>query len=195
MPKLVDHEERKKQIAEATCRMIVKSGMKGATVRNIAQEAGLSLGALRHYFSTQEDLLIHAMMLVKDCAAARIEKIVMQNLPPKEMILHILLEIIPTNDVTVAEMEVWFAFIAYTKSKPEMQLAQGDGIFSAMVLLFNMMESEGLLKTGLDKEIETERMYALVDGLALHAMLNPKRVNKERIKNVLVKHLDEVLMK
>lgn len=193
MPKLVDHEERKKQIAEATCRMIVKSGMEGATVRNIAQEAGLSLGALRHYFSTQEELLIHAMMLVKERAEARIELITMQNLPPKEMILQILLEIIPTNDVTLAEMEVWFAFIAYTKSKPEMQLAQDDGIFSAMVLLFNMMESAGLLKSKLDKEIETERLYALVDGLALHAMLHPERMNKEMITNVLLQHLDEIL--
>lgn len=194
MPKLVDHEERKKQIAEATCRMIVKSGMEGATVRNIAQEAGLSLGALRHYFSTQEELLIHAMMLVKERVAARIEQITMQNLPPKEMILQILLEIIPTNEVTVAEMEVWFAFIAYTKSKPDMQQAQGDGIFSAIILLFNMMKAEGLLKTGLDQEIETERMYALVDGLALHAMLHPERVNKELITHVLVKQLDEILI-
>ncbi len=39
--------------------------MEGATV-NIAQEAGLSLGALRHYFTTQDELLGYAMILVKE---------------------------------------------------------------------------------------------------------------------------------
>ncbi len=66
MPKIIDHEKRRKQIAEATWRTILERGMEGATVRNIAQEAGLSLGALRHYFTTQDELLGYAMTLVKE---------------------------------------------------------------------------------------------------------------------------------
>lgn len=87
--------------------------MEGATVRNIAKEAGLSLGALRHYFSTQDDLLIYAMELVKERARARIDAIAMQELPPKEKVVRILLQLLPTTDETMAEMKVWFAFTAY----------------------------------------------------------------------------------
>ncbi|MBY6274089.1 MAG: TetR family transcriptional regulator, partial [Bacillaceae bacterium] len=60
MPKIVDHEQRKERIAEACWRVILKRGMKGATVRNIAKEAGLSPGSLRHYFSSQGDLYLYA---------------------------------------------------------------------------------------------------------------------------------------
>lgn len=41
MPKIVDHEKRRKRIAKAMWKVILKKGMEGATVRNIAQEAGL----------------------------------------------------------------------------------------------------------------------------------------------------------
>lgn len=45
MPKQIDHEKRRKQIAEATWRVILERGMEGASARNIAKEAGLSLEA------------------------------------------------------------------------------------------------------------------------------------------------------
>jgi len=47
-------------------------GLEHASVRNVAREAGLSMGALRHYFATQSELLCFAMQLVGDRARARI---------------------------------------------------------------------------------------------------------------------------
>lgn len=192
MPKLIDHEKRRKQIAEATWRVILERGMEGATVRNIAKEAGLSLGALRHYFSTQDELLIYAMKLVKEKATARINEIAMQDLPPKEKILKIMLEIVPTNDETMAEMEVWFAFTAYARHREDIFDAQHDGIFIGMQKLIDYLDQFNLLRKNLDKEIETEKLYALIDGLALHTMLEPHRVNKDQIVRVLVHHLNSI---
>ncbi|PSA91708.1 TetR family transcriptional regulator [Bacillus atrophaeus] len=192
MPKRIDHEKRRKQIAEAAWRVILERGMEGATVRNIAEEAELSLGALRHYFSTQDELLVYAMKLVKEKAAARINEIALQDLPPKEKILNILLEIVPTDDETRAEMEVWFAFTAYFRHKEAVYDAQHDGIFIAMRKLIDYLDQFHLLQNHLDNEIETEKLYALIDGLALHAMLEPERVNKKRIERVLIQHLHSI---
>ncbi|MED0673542.1 TetR/AcrR family transcriptional regulator [Aneurinibacillus aneurinilyticus] len=192
MPKLIDHEERRKQIAEATWDVILEQGMEGATVRNIAKKAGLSLGALRHYFSTQEELLVYTMKLVKEKATARINKISIQDLHPKEKVLKIILEIVPINDETMAEMKVWFAFTAYFRHKKNIFDAQHDGIFIAVQKLVDYLDQMNLLKKNLDIEIEIEKLYALINGLALHAMLEPQRVNKERIVRVLVHHLNSI---
>ncbi|MGG1660775.1 TetR/AcrR family transcriptional regulator [Brevibacillus sp. NRS-1366] len=190
MPKLIDHEKRKEEIAEATWRVIVKLGMEGATVRNIAKEAGLSLGALRHYFSTQDELLIYAMQLVKERATARIEKIaLLEDDPPKDKIMKLVLELVPTNQEKMAEMEVWFAFTAYFRHKQEVFDAQHDGIYRGLQKIINYAEQFHMLPKQVDKDLETERLYALIDGLALHALLEPKRVDKERIERVLVYHL------
>ncbi len=192
MPKIVDHEQRRTQIAEATWRVILDNGMEGATVRNIAKEAGLSLGALRHYFSTQNELLIYAMNLVKERATNRINKIVMSDLPPKEKVVSILMEIVPVNTETKAEMEVWLAFTFYSKSKVEIFDHVNDGIFQGIQKLMTLLEMNQLLKKNVNKDIEVERLYAIVDGLAFHAMQEPQRVTKEWIHSVFTYHLDSI---
>ena len=154
--------------------------MEGATVRNIAQEAGLSLGALRHYFTTQDELLGYAMTLVKEKAAARINEVAMKDLPPKEKAVRLMLEIIPTDEETMAEMEVWFAFTAYARHKGEEFQPQQDGILAYIRGLIDWLDENKLLKPNLDKETEAEKMYAIADGLALHAMLEPDRLSKRR---------------
>ncbi|MFF0829254.1 TetR/AcrR family transcriptional regulator [Brevibacillus sp. NPDC003359] len=190
MPKIIDHEKRREQIAEATWRVIVEQGMEGATVRSIAKEAGLSLGALRHYFGTQDELLMYAMQLVKERATARIAEIAShEKWAPKERISKILLELLPTNQEKMVEMEVWFAFTVYFRHKKEGFDAQHDGIYAAIRKLLDSADQLNLLRDELDKEMEAEKLYAVIDGLALHAYLEPQRVNGERITRVLEHHL------
>ncbi|MED1916906.1 TetR family transcriptional regulator C-terminal domain-containing protein [Bacillus thuringiensis] len=190
MPKIIDHEKRREQIAEATWRVIVEQGMEGATVRGIAKEAGLSLGALRHYFATQDELLMYAMQLVKERATARIVEIsANEKWAPKERITKIFLELLPTNQEKMVEMEVWFAFTVYFRHKKEGFDAQHDGIFAAVRKLLDSADQLNLLRKELDKEMEAEKLYAVIDGLALHAYLEPQRVNGERITKVLEHHL------
>ncbi|TCZ70206.1 TetR family transcriptional regulator [Paenibacillus albiflavus] len=192
MPKQVNHEERKQLIAEAMWRVILEQGMAGATLRNVAKEANLSLGSLRHDFPTQEGLLIYAMELVKERATARIMTVAMQKLPPKEQILRILIELIPTTKETLAEMEVWFAFTAHVRHKAEEFDAMHDSIYPNIQKMLGTLKQANLLMEHIPTDIEAERLYAVVDGLALHAMLDPARVNLERVTEVLQHHLDSI---
>ncbi|QSF46876.1 TetR/AcrR family transcriptional regulator [Paenibacillus tianjinensis] len=192
MPKIVDHSERKSHIAEATWRVIMNQGMKGATVRNIAQEAGVSLGALRHYFTTQQELLAFAMNLVKERANARIEAVISLGLPPKELVTRALMEMLPLDESTMAEMEVWFAFIFHLRNAEGGHSGLNDGVYPGICKLVDHLDEQGLLRQGLDKDNEAERLYALVDGLALHAMLEPGRIDKQRIIRVLNSHMDSI---
>lgn len=66
MPKIVDHDEKRKQIAEAAWNIIRKEGVEKASIRRVAAEAGMSSGALRHYFSTQDEMLLfmHKVMFL-----------------------------------------------------------------------------------------------------------------------------------
>ncbi|EST54710.1 TetR family transcriptional regulator [Brevibacillus panacihumi W25] len=192
MPKIVDHEERRKQIAEATWRVILRWGMKGATVRKIAQEAGVSLGALRHYFTTQDELLLFAMKLVKERAAQRIREVQMRDLCPKEMVIQILLEILPVDEQRMAEMEVWFAFVFHQKYRESESEELQVGFFPQIRSILSKLQQQDLLKKGLDLETEAEKLYAIIDGIAVHAMLESQRLLPERIERVLRHHLDSI---
>ncbi|WP_026571170.1 MULTISPECIES: TetR/AcrR family transcriptional regulator [Sediminibacillus] len=192
MPKKVNHEQRRNRIAEAAWQVILEFGMEGATVRKIAEKAGLSLGALRYYFSNQEDLILYAMRLVKERAAERIKQILHRDGSPKQKMLDVLLEIVPTNPQTRAEMEVWFSFVGYARHHPHLLKEEGDGILAAIQLMFGYMETNGLLRPGIDKQLEIERLYAMVDGLALHAMLEPERLTEKQVEKVIASQLDVI---
>lgn len=51
----------KLRIIQAAKRVISRSGIAGATMRAIAEEAGLSTGGIYHYYSSKEDILYEVM--------------------------------------------------------------------------------------------------------------------------------------
>ncbi|KTD83732.1 TetR/AcrR family transcriptional regulator [Paenibacillus etheri] len=54
-------EDKKLHIIEATNRVIYRMGIAGTTMRRIADEAGLSTGALYHHYKSKEEILYDAM--------------------------------------------------------------------------------------------------------------------------------------
>ena len=55
MPKIVDHERRRAEIVQTTWRVIARRGLDGATLREVAAEAGYANGALKPYFPAKSD--------------------------------------------------------------------------------------------------------------------------------------------
>ncbi|HSU70601.1 MAG TPA: TetR/AcrR family transcriptional regulator [Micrococcaceae bacterium] len=60
MPKIVDHDQRRLELVDATWRIIAQHGIEGATMREIALEAGFANGALKPYFPTKDELITFA---------------------------------------------------------------------------------------------------------------------------------------
>ena len=72
MPKVVDHEERRTELAAAVWRLASRDGLEAVTVRRVAEEAGWSTGAVVHYFADKEDLLLFAFSTVADRVRTRL---------------------------------------------------------------------------------------------------------------------------
>ena len=64
MPKIVDHEQRRSELAAAVWRLASRDGLEAVTLRAVSAEAGWSTGALNHYFSDKEKLLLFAFQIV-----------------------------------------------------------------------------------------------------------------------------------
>lgn len=189
MPKIVNHEERKENIAKATWRVIEKQGIEGATVRAIAKEANVSLGVVRYYFCTQDELLDYAMILVDQKVKQRIEEKMPLSLPLKKLAIEILLELIPTDSEKLLEMRVWHEFIS---RKIQKKLALDDGIQEVVYKILNHLYQEGLLKDSIHLEMEGIKLYALIDGLALHVMMKKLPLDLETIRTILEHHFHTI---
>ena len=70
MPRVIDQEERRAQLARTAMEVIAARGVQGATLRDIADAAGVSVGILQHNFRTRNALLLAAF----EMAVARVEK-------------------------------------------------------------------------------------------------------------------------
>ena len=57
MPKIIDHDQRRKDIVDVTWQLIVEGGIEAATMREIATRAGFANGALKHYFSGKDAIV------------------------------------------------------------------------------------------------------------------------------------------
>ena len=71
MPKVVDVEVRRAELAGAVWSLAAREGVEGLTVRGVAAEAGWSTGALVHYFTGKEELLLFAFETVAARAGER----------------------------------------------------------------------------------------------------------------------------
>jgi AcrR family transcriptional regulator len=60
MPKVVDPGQRREAIADAVLAVVAREGLSAATLRNVAAEANLAIGSVRHYFDSHDELIIFA---------------------------------------------------------------------------------------------------------------------------------------
>lgn len=194
MPKIVNHEKQKEKLAEATWRVIRRDGMERASVRNIAAESGLSVGSMRHYFSTQSELLAFSMKLVSDKVRDRIKHLPLTGRLNEDISLF-LYEVLPLDEERTAEMEVWFAFTAKSLADPTLQPLShqvSKDMRTGMAKIIGALIQYHPACAHLDQELEAERLYALVDGLAIHRIMQPDRVTPDTIRSIVSKHLESL---
>src|SRR5918998_260936 len=192
MPRQVDPTQRRAELAEAVWTVIRRDGLQRASVRNVAREAGLSMGSLRHYFATQSELLCFAMQLVGERARARVRAIEPAD-DPRETAERLLRELVPLDEERRAEAEVWLAFTGHALVDPDQRAIHQrihDELNGACATAVTLLADAALTPANLDIPLEATRLHALLDGLAVHAVMRPERVTPERVKAVIARHLD-----
>lgn len=194
MPKIVDHEKQRQLVAEAALRLIKKGGLEHATVRNIAVEAGLSVGSMRHYFSTQADLFAFCMNIFLTRVQNRVESMelgedVFQGLQA------ILLQFLPLDADRKMEMEVWLSFHAKALIHPALQSLSArmyEGIQHAIMFVLNTLTEHRLAKENLNTTLEAYKLNALLDGLAMHLITHPHTLSHDMAKQIVSQHLQSL---
>ncbi|MFE4711715.1 MULTISPECIES: TetR/AcrR family transcriptional regulator [unclassified Paenibacillus] len=195
MPKIVNHDERRRLLAEAAWRIIRREGLEAVSVRNVAKESGMSLGSLRHYFVTQDELLAFSMRLVSERAGERIRSMTFSGDPRcnAELLIG---ELLPLDEERRAEAEVWLAFVggSVAASARELKLKVHNELYECFRGLVHYLSEHNLLKKGVDLELESKRLHAMVDGLVVHHILHPEELTPEEMMRLVTYHLDTLLV-
>ncbi|MDZ5471420.1 TetR/AcrR family transcriptional regulator [Bacillus sp. 31A1R] len=197
MPKIVNHEKLKVKVAEAAWRVLRREGLEGATVRKIAEEAGISPGSMRHYFSTQSDLIYYSMNLVSERVKKRIQNLKFTGNPSHDACL-LLFEFLPIDEEKRAEMEVWLIFNMKALSDPTLQELV-DKVYletkQGIAFIIDALIQHGIARENMNRDVEIQVLYALLDGLTLQGIMKPEIVTPEFIKRTINHHIESLCIK
>ncbi|MEO3889659.1 TetR/AcrR family transcriptional regulator [Nonomuraea sp. B5E05] len=194
MPRLIDHEQRREELAEAAWRVIMRHGVGHVSVRMVAAEAGVSAGSLRHVFRTQSELLVFTMQLVVNRVRARITAI-----PPQPTIRQaveaVARELLPLDDERRAEMEVNMALFSAATAEESLRGPRAEAheaVRDTCRWMIAQLDNGIDLAPGRDVQLEALRLHAVIDGLAGHLVYEPPTADTSWATDVLSTHIDSL---
>jgi len=108
MPKIVDHAQRRDEIALVACRVVAAHGFDQASMVRIARAAGYTTGMLAHYFESKQEIIIAALRLILRRIDERLAH------PPgaaaRPDLLALLTEALPVDEQRHVECAFWTTF-------------------------------------------------------------------------------------
>lgn len=192
MPRHVDSQARRAEVAAAVWRVVLRGGLHRATVRAVAAEAGLSTGSLRHYFADQSGLKDYAYELI----AARVEErlaAVDMDAPIRERVESIMWAMLPVTPDQVGEEQVRLAYLVESRSDPalaELLRAERRESESLTREAIVALRDAGQADPRIDVDAATVELLALLDGLSQAAALFPDAMTSERLVAAVRRWLD-----
>ncbi|CAL9594905.1 HTH-type transcriptional regulator BetI [Nocardiopsis dassonvillei] len=178
MPKYVDKDARRREVAAALRRIAAREGLEGVSIRAVAAEAGLSAGAVQRDFATKDELLAFAFRDAVEAVEARFSGIRIG--PGKatfaEGLRAVLLDLLPADDERRAQARAWAAFYARAAVVPDFAhtLAELDArARAALRAALAYAAEQGELAPGLDPGSAAELLLVLVDGIWITAARQP----------------------
>ncbi|MEU5543786.1 TetR/AcrR family transcriptional regulator [Streptomyces sioyaensis] len=199
MPKIVDPVERRRAVAQAVLSVAARQGLEQASLRNVADEAGLAIGSVRHYFADHDELIAFAMRELSQRIGDRIrthaERLLARDgrTDRRAATEELLAEFLPLDEARRQEAALWLVFTAAARTRPELRPCAAEmqaDLHTLMSRVLYEARGAGGMPDGLDIELESTRLAALLDGLALQATLLPDRYPPKLLRQVLRRHLD-----
>ncbi|WP_353712660.1 TetR family transcriptional regulator C-terminal domain-containing protein [Arthrobacter sp. K5] len=204
MPKIVDAAQRRQEIVGAVCRIIATDGLERASLREVADEAGLAVGSVRHYFDSSDDLLAYSFAAVSDRLLSRLNKALTGlGLGPaaadpdmSRAVLTLLGEFLPLDEERALDACAWLAFRNAARIRPFLA-AEADRSHRAVAavvgqVITRLVHEDDPAGTGAGPQLVTaaEHLLATLDGLAMHALLQPGWMSPEMCRDVLESHIE-----
>ena len=101
MPRSVDHDERRRDIARAAIRLLARNGPRGLTLRALAYELGGSITLVTHFFPNRRALLDAVTSQVLEDSATDLASFENAKLAPAERLRAFLMWLLPTTAETL----------------------------------------------------------------------------------------------
>src|ERR1700678_35935 len=177
MPKEVDHPARRRELADAACRVIARNGLGGTTLAHAADESGWWIGSIRYYFPNKDELVASALWRVGERDDDRIRRRTGEGMAMSDLRIAAT-ELLPLDDDRREEALVHLAFLAQAAVAPELSDASEGAarrLQEPLAARIEYLVRTGELPARIDAVREAAKLRVLLDGLRVQLVTTPRQ--------------------
>ena len=193
MPKKIDHDARRKDIARAAISVIGDLGIDNTRLVDVARAANATTGTITHYFEDKDAVLLAAL----DHVAQNI--LFMLRHPEKPDDIVALAELIlPIDEVIRRSRTVWMSFFGRAvgdAALARINKAYYDEFRDGLAAIIRRQQAEGKLDVRIDPGITADAIISVIDGFCIRATLEREEWPAARQKTQLEAMLRPLLPK
>lgn len=194
MPRIVDHQQRRALIAQASADIIAEHGLEQATMREIAARAGVSKGIVEHYFANKEDVIGAALEWANQRYRERESRHVggRQGIEALRARLRCAL---PLTTESRREWRIRLRFWSLAAFEPQVQAEQRVRLMSSRALFaedIRQAVARGELPAALDCARAAEQLMHMVAGVSCNALLDAAHYPRRHLLALVEDALDSL---
>ena len=186
---------RREQLIEATIDIISRHGFRKTTLGQVAKRAKLSQGIVNFYFKTKDGLLLETLRFLAEEYEATWKHAVAASGPDPVAALDAIIDTDLGREVcNRRKVSAWVAFWGESQSQPRFrklcsQLAD-DYLAQTREIISRIMDQGGHHR--LDADAIAHGLNAMINGLWLDLMIDPKHFDREAAKRACRHYLASV---
>ncbi|WP_368185053.1 TetR/AcrR family transcriptional regulator [Aestuariibius sp. HNIBRBA575] len=194
----VPAQERRRDLIEATLRVVANRGVEAATVRTISQEAGVSFSLIRHHFTTKEDLLCAAFEHhMRSLTHLSTTPDLTQDLPPLQMLARFITSTLSPPVMSPDAAQIWAGFIQMVPRDHAMRQVHQNQ-YQAYHQELEMLIKPILIAAGRDADDNEIHHLALacnavLDGLWLEGSMLPDLLDHPTLVMIATRSIHAIL--
>lgn len=194
MPKIVDHDARRREIVRATWRLVARKGIRATTMREIAREAGFANGALSPYFANKDAIVMAAFTHVFETADGRIE-VSTRDRRGLDALRRAIFEVLPLDEERRLEARIVVPFWeeALTDgAKRDLHATTGSAWRGRFATHLREAVVDGDLDATLDVDAAADVLFVFAMGTQTQVVLEPERYSAERLEALVDAFVDRL---
>lgn len=187
----IDLEQRRQQVIEAAFRLVLADGIEGVSLRKVADESGLNIGSVRHYFDGHHDLLTAAAEEAGDRMGRRLADHPAEGLrglrgdAALDDLQALVETVMPVDDARRAESIIVVELVIASRTRP-MFRAMSERMGSDLsAVMRGALDALGLP----EPDLAAAQLVAVIGGLTMDAVTPHGGLNVDRLREVLRAHL------
>ncbi|MEV4754555.1 TetR/AcrR family transcriptional regulator [Micromonospora sp. NPDC049559] len=169
VPRQVDHKARRDHITEALLDIVAQRGLEAISLRTVAEQAGVSIGRIQHYFASKDDLLAYAIEYQDWLIQQRWNQ---QSWPegdptPRQALRWLMLQMIPDSSQRRREWLVGVAYLIRMIDSPKLRALYIEGLPRLLDLLAGLIrtaQETGDIAPERDPAREAELLFGIADS-------------------------------